>query len=108
MPRDTVRAAQPRQYSVKMCQDSTAARVQSGHRTRRLVDRLAHIKRLRKTRAEGPADLIANLKAGVFNRAHHAVLRARAAKCEKMAAGFQHTKTLAPRFNIIRNASAVP
>ena len=75
---------------------------------RRLINRLAHVQRLRKALAIRPGKLIADLKASVLDRAGHAVIGASARECDAVAARLKHAKVFGPKLGVLGDVATVP
>ena len=68
------------------------------HRPCRLINRLAHIQRLREPAAVHPRDHVAYFKASILNPHRHAMLRPRAGKRQQVSARLQYPQAFAPYF----------
>src|SRR6185312_51757 len=73
-----------------------------------LVEMLCNIVRLREASSIDPSKLIADLKARILDRAHHAVKGARPAKGDQMRAWLEHPQHLGPESRIVRDLAGIP
>jgi hypothetical protein len=73
---------------------------------RRLINRLAHIQRLRETTAVDPGDHVADLKARILNPHRHPVLCPGASEGQQVAARLKHPQALSP--NVFAGNVVVP